>query len=367
MKGRVCYIVSDIYKSLSFEWIALRLKDQYELSFILLNPGESPIEQFLKDNSINVHRVAYEGKVDLLPATFRVYRLLRKLKPSVVHCHLLDAQLVGLSAARMAGIKRRIYTRHNSNFHHAYHPRGVYYDRISNFLSTRIISISQATDYTLHKLEQVRKDKIRKIPHGFDFSAFVNVSAHRIDDVRRRWSIPDNTIVIGVIARHIEWKGIQYIIPAFKRIAESYPDAILVLANATGPYHQKIDDDVRGLRVIQIPFEEDVAALYKTFSVYLHTPVDAIVEAFGQTYVEALAVGIPSVFTLSGIAPEFIRDGRNALVVNFKDSASIFEAIQRLIPDEALRIHLIRNGIEDVLSHFGIDKMITQLGHLYDE
>ena len=369
MKQRLCYIISHVQKSFAFEWTAIRLKDKYDLTFILLNPGDSALEQFLKINNIHVVRIAFSGKSDMVSALWKTWRILRDLKPGIVHAHLLDAQLVGLTAARFAGVKKRIYTRHNSNFHHAYHPRGVRYDQWSNNMSTHIVSISQATDHTLTTLENVDSKKLRKIPHGFDFDALTNISADRVNQVRRKWNIPVDSTVVGVVARHIEWKGIQYIIPAFRKLLASDPTAVLVLANATGPYHKAITDSLKDIShsVIQVPFEEDIAALYNTFTIYIHTPVDPIVEAFGQTYVEALAAGVPSVFTLSGIAAEFIEDGDNALVAGFRDSDAIGVEMDQMLRNEQLRNRLRKKGREDVFSRFGIGKMIELLQELYDE
>jgi len=370
MRKKLCYIVSNVQKSLAFEWTAMRLRDNYDLLFILLNPGPSLLEGFLSANGIRVIRISYHGKKSLIPALWRTYRILRNERPLVVHAHLLDAQLVGLTASWMARTPKRIYTRHNSNFHHVYHPRGVRYDRWSNRLATHIISISQATDYTLKNLENVRAEKIRRIPHGFDFSALTNVPEDRVLNVRSKWKIGAQRLVVGVIARQIEWKGIQYIIPAFADFARKHSNALLVLANAGGPYHDAITQELERLNVdqfIQVPFEDDVAALYRTFSMYVHTPVDPIVEAFGQTYVEALAAGVPSIFTLSGIAPEFIKDNGNALVVDFKNSDAICRAMLRIAGDQALRQQLIEKGKEDVLLRFDISKMTRLLEQLYDE
>ncbi len=172
------------------------------------------------------------------------------------------------------------------------------------------------------------------------------------------------------IARHIEWKGIQYILPAFKIFQKKYPEAQLVLANASGPFHLVIEQSLVTLslnHVISIHFEDDIVSLFNTFDIYVHTPVDSLSEAFGQTYVESLAIGIPSVFSLSGIAREFIIDEENALVVPFKDSVSTAAAIERLWEDKALSQKLIESGRKSVLKRFQLQSMIDGLRKLYDE
>jgi glycosyltransferase involved in cell wall biosynthesis len=115
---------------------------------------------------------------------------------------------------------------------------------------------------------------------------------------------------------------------------------------------------------VEIPFEEDVPALYKLFDVYVHVPINPQIEAFGQTYIEALAARVPSVFTLSGVATEFIAHEKNALVVPFQDAEAIYQAIMRLLEDGLLRDRLREQGVSDV-NRFAISNMIDQLQHLY--
>lgn len=368
-KKKILYIISLVQKSMAFEWIGMGLRDHADITFVLLNHSDSPLENFLKDNGIKVKRIEFSDKKNYLTAFLKVILFMIFDRPDTVHAHLFDAQNIGLLASQILRIKQRIYTRHNSNYHHVYYPRGVKFDRWSNRLATHIISISQATDKTLLELEHVSSSKVVKIPHGFDLNVFTKVSYERIEYIREKWKIPKQYPVIGVISRHIEWKGIQFIIPAFQKFLKNNPASCLVLANATGPYHDTIVELLKSLptdRVVLIPFEEDVAALYSVFDLYVHTPIDSMCEAFGQTYVEALAAGVPSVFTLSGIAEEFIVDGRNALVVDFKDAEGTYQALTRLAQDSELRTRLIENGRQDVFLQFGVEPMLISLKQLYD-
>ncbi|MBS1952129.1 MAG: hypothetical protein OJF59_000926 [Cytophagales bacterium] len=368
-KKKIIYIISHVHKSLAFEWTAVALKKYYDITFILLNPQHTSLEGFLIENEINVYRINYRGKKDFVAALVKTFRFLLKFKPEVVHAHLLDAQLIGLSSAWVAGIKKRVYTRHNSNFHHVYHRKGIFLDKVSNWLATAIVSISKATDISLTQLEKVDPSKIKKIPHGFNLSVFDSVELIRVTTVRKKWSVPENAICIGVIARHIEWKGIQYIVPAFKKFLRSHPASCLILANASGPYHETImelTNEIPRQNLILIPFEEDVAALYKLFDIYVHTPIDEICEAFGQTYIEALACGVPSVFTLSGVASEFVVHLQNAWVANYKDEESIFAGMKALTDSAQLRTQLIENGKKSI-ARFEIKSMTEALQKMYDE
>ena len=101
------------------------------------------------------------------------------------------------------------------------------------------------------------------------------------------------------------------------------------------------------------------------FDVFVHVPVDKNSEAFGQTYIEALAVGVPSVFTLSGVACEFIENGKNALVVDYQNSEQIYEALKRILSDKALDYQLFINGRKDIEKYFSLPLFIHKLEQIY--
>jgi glycosyltransferase involved in cell wall biosynthesis len=369
MQKKIAYIISNLDKALAFEWIAENLnKEKYALSFILLNPGNSALEDFFRSRSIPVQRVLFRGKKDLPVAIFRVMKIFWRIKPDVVHAHLFYANIAGLLAAWLCGVRKRIYTRHHSTYHHVYHPGFVKYDRLVNFFSTDIVAISKTVEELLVKREKVNPTKIKLIHHGFMLDDFRNVSSGDIATVRKTYNPGNRHPVIGVISRYTEWKGIQFIIPAFKELLKSFPGALLVLANADGDNKKQIQALLAELpenSFTEIRFESNIFALYKLFDVFVHTPIDKYSEAFGQTYVEALAAGIPSVFTLSGIACEFIQDSKNALVVPYKDSGAILQSIWKLLEDKKLSDHLVEAGKRDVES-FRFRFMIESLEELYN-
>lgn len=370
MKIKITYIFSNINKALAFEWLASYIdKGRFDPSFILLNEGETDFELFLHRNNLKYTRIKYSGKKDIPFTILKIYNILKRTQPDIVHTHLFDASFAGMIASKMAGIQKRIYTRHHSDSNKNYVPRAVKYDKLINMLATHIVAVSRNVADYLKSAESVPENKITIIHHGLNIQETRNIQSHRIIKLRSEY-INSNmkSPVIGVISRYIHLKGIQYIIPAFKKLLETYPDAYLILANAKGNYSEEIKRLLSELppnSFREIIFEEDLFALYHLFDLYVHTPIDATCEAFGQTYIEALACGVPSIFTLSGVAKEFIKDGENALVVNYKDSEAIFEKMIVLLQDESLRKKLAANGIADVEARFSFQKTIDKHEQLY--
>lgn len=374
MKTNLTYIISNIDKAVAFEWIAEKInKDKFNLSFILLNnTAECHLEKYLKQEGIPVFFVEYFGKKSIFGAFWKVRKLLKTLKTQIVHTHLFDASLVGLFAARTLGIKKRIHTRHHSSFHHEYFPKGVYYDKFINYLSTDIIAITSNVRDILVDWEKVAPKKVSIIHHGFKLEEFENIKEisqeNRINLLKTKYNPQKNTPVIGVISRYTAWKGVQYIIPAFKKLLETYKNAYLILANAKGDYQNEIKKLLATIpkeNYTEILFENDIVALYQLFDVHIHTPINAHAEAFGQTYIEALISKIPAIFTISGIANNFIEHEKNALVVPYEDTNAIYEALIRILEDKNLTETLVNNGFEDVKKDFGLATYMEKLEALY--
>lgn len=351
------------------EWVCDHIDhSKVKLSFIFLNEGDSEIEEFVKIRGFQFLRIKYSGKKDLPEAILLTLRFFKKAKTQVIHCHLFDASIVGLLSGFIAGIKKRIYTRHYSSLHHTYFPKAVKYDRLLNFLATDIIAISEVVKSVLLEKENVDPKKLTLVHHGFLMEEYDTVSEERINTFKRKYQLQNSSPLIGVVSRYELLKGIQFVIPAFERILDDYPKAKLILANAHGRDEPIIRPQLSRLppgSLVEVLYERDMGAFYKTLDYYIHVPINQEIEAFGQTYVEALIAGIPSIFTLSGIANEFIKDGENALVANYEDSDHIYFQIKKLLNDKALRQKLIENGKADAYKLFDLPVMIKKLETLY--
>jgi glycosyltransferase involved in cell wall biosynthesis len=368
---RVVYIVSNIEKALAFEWINDHLdRAKFDLAFILIGQPDTQLEQHLKRNNPAVFHVAYKNKSDFFSALVKVLKYLNGAKPEIVHTHLFEANRIGLTAAWLLGVSKRIFTRHHAMVHYDEFPRGRRWDRWCNYIATDIVAPTETIKEILIDKDKAEARKIHLISHGFDLNYFTNVSKEDVERLKNKYAIPPNAYpVVGVIARYVEWKGVQYVIPAFAQIRKKWPHAHLVLANADGDFRHEIRQILNTLEqrsFTEIKFENDLASLYRIFHVHVHTPVDKLSEAFGQTYVEALASGVPSVFTASGIANEFIKHRQNALLVDYKSSSGIYHAISGILEDEILMRTLIANGLSSVKSKFNLASMMQKLSQLYD-
>ena len=78
-------------------------------------------------------------------------------------------------------------------------------------------------------------------------------------------------------------------------------------------------------------------------------------EGMGNSFIEAMAAGVPIIGTRVGGIPDFLVDGETGLFCEVRDSQSIADKINILLSDEALRQSLIANGRKIVSEKYNWD------------
>ncbi len=362
--GLWIYVISLVESSLPMEWFFRELKKHnHQVLIVFLNPKQPYLMEVLVKNGYRCLFLPYNGKKDLFFVFWKLFKLFRQENPSIVHAHLFDACLIALPAAAFASVKKRVHTRHHASHHHFYFPHAVKYDKFINFWSTNIFAISQNVKDILVGKEGVLESKVSVVHHGFDFANFKAVTDAGIKDLKIKYNLQDKFPVIGVVSRYTHWKGIQFIIPAFEKVLSRFPNAVLVLANAKGDYVDEIKSLLVNLpaqNYREIVFEKDSATLYKLFNVFVHVPIDNHSEAFGQVYVEAMVAGIPCVYTISGIANEFVKHRDNALVVDYMNAEQIYDAVMEILSSPLEAGKRAENAYEQVLEIFDVTGMINE-------
>ena len=367
--SKVVYIISDIDKAVFFEHTATRLRESgLDVAFVLINSKPSELSVFLELNGFTVYYLEVKKLLFSWKQMIACYKILKAEKPQAVHCHLGTANFLGLVSSYLAGVQIRIYTRHAGQ-PLTFSRKEAMLDRFQNHLATRIVAITETIKELLLS-EGVNEKKITIIHHGFDLMRMMTPDTDEVIRIKAQYNSENKYPVVGVIARWMKWKGIHFIIPAFERLLKEYPNAKLCLFNAStnADYSGKIAETLKTLPEGSyqiVPFEKNIYDLYNLFDMYVHTPVNPYCEAFGQTYVEALAAGVPSIFTLSGVAREFITED-NAYIVNFENSDEIYDKMKAILSKEKDPKILKKNGREVVLKIFSLDQYISNLLSIYN-
>ena len=370
----IIYLLSDIEDSKQFEWLVNSNlnKKKLKIKFILINISitKKKLEKFLIEKNSLIKKYYYKNNFSFFKIILNLFFLIIKNKPIIIHCHSRKASIIGIFLSYILGVKQRIYTRHHGNENLKNYFKGYLIDKLISNLSTDIVSISNNTTNLLLNENKKNLSKIYEINHGLDFSNFDKLSVINLENFRNKYKIDKNSFVVGVISRFIDWKGIEFTILAFKKYYENNKNAILVLANANGPYRNVILsylEDIPKDNYIIIEFETDMISLYSLFDIFIHAPINAYCEAFGQVYIESLALKIPSVFTKSGIGNDFLKHKKNCYIAEYKSQNSILDGILffNQIGNQQ-KNEIIENGYKDVFKRFSLNEMLNKLETLYN-
>lgn len=292
-----------------------------------------------------------------------------------------------MQAAYYAKVPVRVFTReHPSIKYYTRHPLSRH--RLIWECSTNVIAVTKKSREGMIE-DGIPAEKITLIPTGFDLREYENIGSDRVEKLRAKYLGNHQGPVIGVAARYVRWKGVEYIIEAHQKILKTAPNAILILSG-TGIDRAALEekmgtarkedivapqyDDVLAISeklsqlpagsYIEIPFESDLHALFKLFDVFVHAPIDCINETFGQVYVDAALSRIPSVITFAGSAADFALHQENAWIVDYQNSEQIAEGVLTLLGDPLLREKLATNAFLSA-QQYAIENHLQQLEDFY--
>ena len=175
------------------------------------------------------------------------------------------------------------------------------------------------------------------------------------------------------VGRLVEKKGCGTLIEAMLSVQRRCPSAELVVIGG-GPL--RADYEARALalgvrcRFLGVQPTAVVRDRMSRASVFCVPSVVAAsgdAEGFGMVFIEAQAMGLPVVSTLSGGIPEAVKHGETGLLVAERDSAALAEAIFRLMQDEEMWQQYSRAGRRHVVNHFNLAEQTGRLENLFEQ
>ena len=189
----------------------------------------------------------------------------------------------------------------------------------------------------------VTPDKITRVPIWVDAAMFrdgrPNFDLHR--------TYPSFSRIILSIGRLQPEKNYAKLIKVFSRISHIHDDTMLLIVGS-GAERERLTTLARTLGVEKsvfiLPWARDVVSYYKTSDIYVQP---SLYEGWGMAVIEAMSSGLPVVMTDVGCAGEVVRNEETGIVVPTGDEEAIFNALNRLIEDNNLRVTLSMNGKEE--------------------
>jgi glycosyltransferase involved in cell wall biosynthesis len=318
----------------------------------------------------NFYPVPFSRVIDPLQDIKNLYKLLklfRREKYDIVQYSTPKASLLGSVAAFFAGIEHRIYILWGLYYTGQ---KGIKHLILKSFekiickLSNKIIPIShEMIDFAL-KEGLGKKDKYEVILNGsacgVDMALFDYEKWHSYrSKIREELQIPEESIVIGTVARLTGDKGINELVQAFDKISKEASGVYLLLVGKQEEKDRLLPSTAniisKNLKIHSVGQKNNPLPYYATMDIFC---LPTYREGFGEVNLEAQAMRIPVVST-NVIGPrESVEDGITGFLVEPRSSQALLEPLRRLIENPELRHKMGIKGQERVKKMFDRKDMI---------
>jgi glycosyltransferase involved in cell wall biosynthesis len=297
-----------------------------------------------------------------IDALYRLYRLLQRKRPSILHCWLFHADLIGRLIGRLARVPIVVTSRRGTEIGGMWREQAK---RFTRSLDDRIITVCTTARQQEIRRTKADPEKVVTIYNGID--TMPPVTDQVTARLRRTLKLPDNSKIVLCIARLAVQKGHADLLTAWEAVQAVHPDAHLLIV---GDGEQRTGltrtaNQRAGCNTIHfIGRREDVPDLL-AMSDLVVLPTRG--EGLPNVLLEAMAAGRPVVATNVGGIPELVIDGTTGLLVPPSNPDALSRMIITLLSDPERARIMGHAGRERVAKHFPIGTMVKRTETLYTE
>lgn len=305
-----------------------------------------------------------------LKAFFQVKRILKKIKPDVVHTHSSKAGIIARTAAFFLRVPVIIHSVHGFSFSpsQSFLKRSFYItaEKLVSRLTNHFVFVSN-DDIETGKKKKLIKENYSLIRSGFPFKKFLTKNPHTAS-LRKKHNIKETDFVCGIIAPFKPQKGLFHLIEIAEKVLKSGKNKkkVVFMITGDGNLREAIETKLKEKGIFEhfrLPgFVFDIENFIDIFDLGIST---ALWEGLPQSLVQlrlmkkaVIASNIPG-------NREVIQENKNGFLVEVHDYKTFSEKILYLINDDKERERLAEFSEED-FSPWNADYMVKEQEKLYE-
>jgi glycosyltransferase involved in cell wall biosynthesis len=294
-----------------------------------------------------------------LGAAWRLSRLIKQLKPDIVHAHdPHGVAMAGLALSMSTQLaKPPLVAARRVDFH----LRGSSLSRWKYRQVDCFICASEAIRSMLVS-DGVPELRAVTVHEGIDIGRVESAPPAKLHE--ELW-LPHQAPLVGNVAALVPHKGQRHLIEAAALVVRQVPDARFVIAGE-GELRASLEKQIKDHRlekhVILAGFRPDVLSLHKAFDIFV---MSSVTEGLGTSLLDAMAAARPVVATEAGGIPEVVVEGTTGFLVPPRDHQAMADAIVTLLKDESLRRRMGDAGLARARACFSAERMVQETLRLY--
>jgi glycosyltransferase involved in cell wall biosynthesis len=303
--------------------------------------------------------IAPRTEVDL-SAAWRLGRVVKKLRPDVVHAHdphgiamaALALSFAGGAPAPVLVASRRV----------DFHLKGNSLSRWKYRQVDCFVAASEAIRQML-VADGIPSARTVTVHEGIDVEHAA--AAERVNLHEALW-LPHHAPVVGNVAALVPHKGQRYLVEAAHLVVQEVPDARFVILGE-GELREHLQRQVHEHRLekhVLLPgFRTDILGCIKGFDLFV---MSSVTEGLGTSLLDAMACGKAIVATSAGGIPEVVEDGVTGTIVPPRDAHAMAAAIIALLSDDGRRRAMADAGLARVRARFTVERMVAATASVYE-
>ncbi len=337
--------------------------ERFQTTVCSLNMGNEIQDQFheLKDLGILVKVIPRKKKVDI-GLIFKLAKYIRSQQIDLIMTTLFYADVVGLIAGRLAGVKASFSWETISAPEWLY-KRRLWAYRFAVQYCTKVIAVSQATARFLVEKRGVDSKKVMIIPYGVDLKVFGRCHD---DLIKRELGIGHKKYIVGMIGRLHPQKGHIYLIEAAQQVVQKKSDAFFIVVG-DGVLREFLENEVKNRNLSEnfhfTGFRDDIPQILKCFDIFV---LPSLYEGLPNVILEAMAAELPVIATDVDGSREAVIDGETGILLPPKDSNQLARSLLHLMENTKTARRMGENGRKRVEKHFSLQKQIRKFESLFE-
>lgn len=308
-----------------------RDKEKYDIAVVM--PRGSLLKPEIEATGVRV--IEIDGLRDKsldISAIGKIKKILKAEKPDIVHTH---ASLSARIAAKQYGKCKIIFTKHcdfpiSSKF--KYKIVRFAFRKINELLTDKIIATSELAKENMVK-QGIKPEMIVTVLNAVD--GFNEIPREGKEELKKKYGINKDDIVVGYLARIEELKGHKYLIES-ANILKSSKNKYKFLIMGSGGYEEIAKKLVKDLNledmVIFTGFIKNCEEMLNIVDIQVNASY--LSETTNLSLLEGMSLGIPTVATKCGGTPKMITDFENGILVEKANSKALADGIEKIISNK---------------------------------
>jgi glycosyltransferase involved in cell wall biosynthesis len=284
-----------------------------------------------------------------LIALYHTIRLIRKIKPQIVHTHSPKAGIIGMLAASFCKVPLKIHTVAGLPLMEVKGPKRLLLNAVERVVykcaDWVLPNSNELKDFIVENNLADNNDKLTVIgkgsSNGVDMNYFTVTNEIRLEAnlFKAEHRITEQHTVLAFVGRLAFYKGINELVGAFERLQIQKGNLKLLLIGALEDLNPLDESTLQKMKanpdIIAVGHQNDIRKFLAAANIFVFPSYR---EGFPQALMQASAMGLPSIATNINGCNEIIDHNQTGILIEPKSEEAIVEACLTLLENPEHRI-----------------------------